>query len=94
MVLMLKGLPATSYTKDELYYLPRNPRTDRVYGCSPVEQIIMSVNIALRRQMHQLQYYTEGSVPDSLIGVPEGIATPPSSTGSVVMRLPSWFELS
>ena len=27
--------------------------------------------MALRRQMHQLEFYTEGSVPDSLIGVPD-----------------------
>ena len=31
----------------------------------------MTVNIALRRQLHQLQYYTEGTVPEALIGVPE-----------------------
>ncbi len=31
----------------------------------------MSVNIALRRQIYQLQYYTEGNVPEALIGVPE-----------------------
>ena len=28
------------------------------------------VNIALRRQLWQLDYYTEGSIPDALIGVP------------------------
>ena len=31
----------------------------------------MTVNIALRRQISQLQYYTEGNVPEALIGVPE-----------------------
>jgi uncharacterized protein (DUF2236 family) len=36
-----------------------------------VEQVATTVNIALRRQLHQLQYYTEGSTPDALIGVPE-----------------------
>ncbi len=30
----------------------------------------MTVNIALRRQMWQFDYFTEGSVPDALIGVP------------------------
>jgi len=30
----------------------------------------MSVNIALRRQIYQLQYYTEGNIPEALIGVP------------------------
>ncbi len=68
---ILKGLPAVDYSRDELIYKPRNPRANRVYGYSPVEQIIMTVNIALRRQLHQLQYYTEGNVPEALIGVPE-----------------------
>ncbi|MGH6989725.1 MAG: hypothetical protein ACREE3_07495, partial [Stellaceae bacterium] len=36
-----------------------------------VEQIVMTVNIALRRQMFQLSYYTEGNVPEALIGTPE-----------------------
>jgi len=30
--------------------LPRNPRPHKAYGFSPVEQIVMTVNIALRRQ--------------------------------------------
>ncbi len=68
---ILKGLPAVDYAADELIYLPRNARTNRVYGYSPVEQVVMTVNIALRRQLHQLQYYTEGTVPEALIGVPE-----------------------
>lgn len=68
---VLKGLPAVDYALNELHYLPRNPRTFKLYGCSPVEQIIMTVNIALRRQISQLQYYTEGNVPEALLGVPE-----------------------
>ncbi len=35
-----------------------------------------------------------GGAMHSVTGVPAGNATLPSSTGSVVMRLPSWFELS
>jgi hypothetical protein len=66
----LKGVAAVQYTRDELVYKPRNPRTHKVYGYSPVEQIIMTVNIALRRQCAMLDYYTEGSVPDALAGVP------------------------
>jgi SPP1 gp7 family putative phage head morphogenesis protein len=68
---VLKGMPAVDYSRDELIYKPRNVRTSKVYGYSPVEQIVMTVNIALRRQMHQLQYYTEGNVPEALIGVPD-----------------------
>lgn len=66
---ILKGVVASSYTREELIYKPRNPRTHRVYGFSPVEQVVMTVNIALRRQLHTLDYYTEGSIPDALCGV-------------------------
>ena len=68
---VLHGVPAVDYTANELIYRPRNLRSWRVYGFSPVEQILMTVNIQLRRQMHQLQFYTEGSVPEAMIGVPE-----------------------
>jgi hypothetical protein len=68
---VLKGLPAVDYTTDELLYLPRNPRVHKVYGFSAVEQVQMTVSIALRRQIWQLQYYTEGNIPEALIGVPD-----------------------
>lgn len=68
---VLKGMPAIDYTTDELIYRPRNPRPHKIYGYSPVEQVVMTVNVALRRQVAQLQYYTEGNVPEAMIGVPE-----------------------
>ena len=68
---ILKGLPAVDYTTEELLYRPRNPRPHKIYGYSPVEQVVMTVNVALRRQAAQLAYYTEGNVPEAMIGVPE-----------------------
>ncbi len=68
---VLKGLPAVDYGADELLYLPRNPRPHKIYGMSPVEQIVMTVNIALRKQVSVLNYYTEGNTPEALIGVPD-----------------------
>jgi hypothetical protein len=68
---VLHGVPKADFSRDELLYLPRNPRTAKIYGFSPVEQIITTVNIALRRQLAQLQYFTEGNVPEALIGVPQ-----------------------
>ena len=56
----------------DIVYRPRNVRAHRVYGYSPVQQVLMTVNIALRRQLWQLDYFTEGSIPDALIGVPQG----------------------
>ncbi|MEO8994656.1 MAG: phage portal protein, partial [Rhodanobacter sp.] len=67
---ILKGLPAVDYTSDELIYAPRNPRVSKFYGYSPVEQIVLTVNIALRRAASQLQYFTEGNVPAAYAAMP------------------------
>lgn len=67
---ILKGIPAINYNRNEIVYAPRNKRVNKIYGYSPVEQIVMSVNIAIRRALHQLQYYTEGSTPDLIFQVP------------------------
>ena len=68
---ILKGYPAVDYAARDIIYAPRNPRANRVYGFSPVEQIVMTANIALKRQMFTLSHFTEGNIPESLIGVPE-----------------------
>jgi hypothetical protein len=68
---ILKGMPAVNYTTQDLLYAPRNGRVHKPYGFSPVEQVIMSVNIAMRRQLFQLQYYTEGNIPEALVGAPD-----------------------
>jgi hypothetical protein len=69
---VFKGLPAVNYSARDVIYRPRNVRAHRVYGYSPVQQVLMTINIALRRQLWQLDYYSEGSIPDALIGVPAG----------------------
>lgn len=68
---VLKGMPAVDYTTDEIIYRPRNVRAHKLYGYSPVEQIVITVNLALRRVTSIGEYFSEGNVPDSLIGVPE-----------------------
>jgi HK97 family phage portal protein len=69
---VIRGRPWKLLTADELLYLPRNPRPHKAYGFGPVEQIIMTVNIALRRQVMQLQHFTEGNVPPGLLSAPDG----------------------
>ena len=67
---VLKGISATNYTTEELIYKPRNLRPHKLYGYSPVEQILMVVNISLRRQLFQLNFYTDGNVPEGFAEVP------------------------
>jgi HK97 family phage portal protein len=68
---ILKGIPAADYTSDELLYLKHNPRSHKFYGYSHVEQALITVNILIRRNLFQLDYYREGSQPDAMIGLPE-----------------------
>lgn len=68
---VIKGLPTVDYTAQELIYMPRNPRVHKFYGYSPVEQILLTVNTALRRTVSQLQYFTEGNIPASFASVPK-----------------------
>lgn len=68
---ILKGVPALEWTTEELTYSVRNPRANKVYGLSPVEQIITYINIGLRRMAKQLQTYTEGNIPEAFMSVPE-----------------------
>lgn len=83
---ILHGLPAVDYTTQDLLYRPRNNRTHKVYGFSHVEQIIMTVQIALRRQVWQLQSFTEGNIPEALIG------TPMTWTPDQIRQFQDWFD--
>lgn len=71
---ILKGIPASDYTSEQLIYYPRNNRVNKLYGFSPVEQIITTINIAIRRQTHQLQYYVNGNLPDLLLSMPKDMS--------------------
>lgn len=68
---VLHGVPAVDYTRDEVLYLVRNPRSWKAYGYSEVEQVVVTVNIAIRRTLFQLEYYREGSQPDAFLGLPK-----------------------
>ncbi len=64
-------MPAADFSSDELIYLPRNVRAHKLYGFSPVEQIALTVNIALRREAATLDYYRTGSTPDAFATLPK-----------------------
>lgn len=83
---ILKGMPAVNYTGQEILFRPRNKRVHKIYGYSPVEQIMMTINIGLRRQVFQLNFFTEGNMPSALIGVPEGW------TPDQIRTFQEWFD--
>lgn len=67
----LYGSAAGAWTSDEMIVMPRNPRPDKIYGYSPVEQIYITANIAIRRQLKKLGGYTEGNIPEAMVPTPE-----------------------
>ena len=83
---VIHGRPWKLLTADELIYLPRNHRPHRAYGLSPVEQIVTTVNIGLRRQAMQLQHFTEGNVPPGLLNAPDGW------TAEQIGQFQEWFD--
>lgn len=69
---ILKGFPAVDMTSDQLIYAPMHVRPKhRPYGQSPVEQIYLEILQAIRREVYQLDYYNEGTIPDLMVTVPD-----------------------
>lgn len=69
---IIKGLPMNNYTERELIYMPARPRTEMpIYGYSEVEQIMMEATQGVRKTLYMLNFWTEGTIPDVMLGVPE-----------------------
>ncbi len=68
---IVEGRVETQFTRDELWYMPANPRPNNPYGRSPVEMVLMFINVAMRRGMFDLKWFTEGNIPEGLFSVPE-----------------------
>lgn len=56
---------------DQLAYRVFRPRSWTPYGFSNVEQIILNINMALKRQDWHLSYFTDGDIPAMLIAAPD-----------------------
>jgi HK97 family phage portal protein len=81
-----EGEVTNQFNDGQLIYAPRNPRIHRGYGFSPVESIITTINIGLRRQATQLLHFTEGNVPPGLLSAPEGWTT------QQIAEFQEWFD--
>jgi HK97 family phage portal protein len=83
---VIHGRPWRLLTTDELLYAPRNRRPGYIYGFGPVEQILIYINIGMRRALTQLAYYTDGNVPEGLISAPEGW------NAEQIRQFQEWFD--
>lgn len=71
-VQFIKGLPAYWFSRKNLIYNPYNANTTGPYGNPPLASLLLNANTDLRLEMFFLQYFTEGSVPDTYMEAPEG----------------------
>ena len=60
---IIKGVVAAEFTADELIYRPRNRRTHKRYGFSPVEQVQLMINTGLRYEISRRLIYTTAPSP-------------------------------
>ncbi|HEY5046940.1 MAG TPA: hypothetical protein VII49_02840 [Rhizomicrobium sp.] len=67
---ILHGVPAADFSTAQLIYFPRNRRPGRIYGFSPVEQVVVTANILVRRNLHQLSWYTDGNLAEGMFVSP------------------------
>jgi hypothetical protein len=67
---MLHGMAAGAWSRDRLIYRPLNTAVHSPYGTSPIEWMLMTVNLALRRELNHVAAFTEGNIPEALIGAP------------------------
>jgi HK97 family phage portal protein len=83
---IIRGTVYNNLTAEELLYLPRNVRPGHVYGMSPVQQIIVTINTVLGRQTQQLAYFSAGNTPEGIINAPDGW------TAEQLKAYQQWFD--
>jgi len=68
---IIKGVVYEGFTQDQILYCVRNPSNDSPYGMSEVEWLLLNINIALRRDIYDLNYFTQGNVPAGFATLPK-----------------------
>ena len=67
---VLFGVPRGMWARDQLLYLPQNARTFSPYGWSELEGVAWVMNMALRKRMKDMAFFTESNIPAALLGMP------------------------
>jgi HK97 family phage portal protein len=71
----IRGEVKEQFTLDEMVYRMMNPRTNTPYGLSAVETLIITVSTALKLSTYNLNFLTEGNVPEGFVELPKDVAS-------------------
>lgn len=70
------GLPWVWLDRDHLIYRPHRLRNNKIYGFPAVEWLMLNINVDIRYQAYFLEYFTDGSIPDTWINAPTEMVDP------------------
>ncbi|MFW6130353.1 MAG: phage portal protein, partial [Atribacterota bacterium] len=63
------GARPIPFGKREIVWFERNPRTDTLYGRSPVEVLEETIQTLIYSIEHNLEYFSDNSIPKGIIGL-------------------------
>lgn len=67
----IAGVPWNWLTRQDLIYVPFNPRTSTPYGWAPMERVLVNANTDVRFQLYFMQRFTDGNIPQMFAVSPE-----------------------
>lgn len=70
------GVPWVWITQRDLIYQPYRMMPESLYGYPPIEWLLLTANTDIRFQWHFLQYFTEGTLPDTFMEAPPDASDP------------------
>lgn len=65
----ITGARPVPFGKKELVWFERNPGTDSIYGRSPVEILMNTIQTLIYAIEHNLEYFSDNSIPKGIIGL-------------------------
>jgi len=65
----ITGARPVPFGKKEIVWFERNPRTDSIYGRSPVEILANTIQTLIYAIEHNLEYFNDNSIPKGIIGL-------------------------
>lgn len=65
----ITGARPVPFGKKEIVWFERNPRTDSIYGRSPVEILASTIQTLIYAIEHNLEYFNDNSIPKGIIGL-------------------------
>ncbi|MGE0399936.1 MAG: phage portal protein [Kofleriaceae bacterium] len=71
-VQFVQGVAWGWHTVRDIIYAPYYPVSNSMYGRSPLESILINANTDIRFQLHFMQRFTQGNIPEGFASSPEG----------------------